>query len=125
MARFHETGSGKVPFTPEEEAEWDAREAAYAAGAVDRAKQGKLKELKEEAFSRVEAVLPALADEALLELVVELWKSIAPAARNPTADFVTVQNIRTAFVDARVAINALTVEADVLNYNVVTDPSWP
>lgn len=28
MARHHMTASGPVPFTPEEEAEWDAQEAA-------------------------------------------------------------------------------------------------
>jgi hypothetical protein len=32
MARFHATANGNVPFTPEEEAEWDAEEAAWAAG---------------------------------------------------------------------------------------------
>jgi hypothetical protein len=30
MARFHATVDGQFPFTPEEEAEWDAREAAAA-----------------------------------------------------------------------------------------------
>lgn len=29
MARFHATSEGNIPFTAEEEAEWDAREAAY------------------------------------------------------------------------------------------------
>jgi hypothetical protein len=29
MARHHMTPNGPVPFTPEEEAEWDAMEAAY------------------------------------------------------------------------------------------------
>ena len=29
MARHHMTAEGPVPFTPEEEAEWDAIEAAY------------------------------------------------------------------------------------------------
>lgn len=36
MARFHATPSGSIPFTPEEEAERDAEEAAWAAGAKDR-----------------------------------------------------------------------------------------
>lgn len=31
MARHHATPNGPVPFTPEEEAQWDAMEAAYAA----------------------------------------------------------------------------------------------
>ena len=29
MARHHMTSNGPVPFTPEEEVEWDAMEAAY------------------------------------------------------------------------------------------------
>jgi hypothetical protein len=29
MARHHMTAQGPIPFTVEEEAEWDAREAAY------------------------------------------------------------------------------------------------
>lgn len=37
MARYHATPNGNVPFTPEEEAEWDAMEAEWAAGADDRA----------------------------------------------------------------------------------------
>jgi hypothetical protein len=31
MARFHTTAEGNTPFTAEEEAEWDAKEVAYAA----------------------------------------------------------------------------------------------
>lgn len=37
MTRYKATPNGNVPFTPEEEAEWDAMEAEYAAGANDRA----------------------------------------------------------------------------------------
>ena len=36
MTRHHMTADGPVPFTAAEEAEWDAREAAYSAGAKDR-----------------------------------------------------------------------------------------
>lgn len=36
MARHHMTADGPVPFTPAEEAEWDAMEAAWAAGEKDR-----------------------------------------------------------------------------------------
>ena len=35
--RHHMTPDGPVPFTPEEEAEWDAREAQYALDANNRA----------------------------------------------------------------------------------------
>lgn len=37
MPRHHHTPNGDVPFTPEEEAEWDAMEAAWVAGAEQRA----------------------------------------------------------------------------------------
>ena len=37
MTRYHLTKNGNVPFTAEEEAEWNAMEAEYAAGANDRA----------------------------------------------------------------------------------------
>lgn len=37
MTRYKATPNGNVPFTPEEEAEWDAMEAEHAAGANDRA----------------------------------------------------------------------------------------
>ena len=36
MARHHATPEGNIPFTAEEEAEWDAMEAAYAASADTR-----------------------------------------------------------------------------------------
>jgi hypothetical protein len=38
MARHHMTPDGKVPFTAEEEAEWDAKEAQAAAEQVELAK---------------------------------------------------------------------------------------
>lgn len=37
MTRYKATPEGQIPFTPEEEAEWDAMEAEWAAGANDRA----------------------------------------------------------------------------------------
>ena len=36
MTRFHATAEGNIPFTAEEEAEWDAREAQAAAEAPAR-----------------------------------------------------------------------------------------
>lgn len=46
MARFHTTPEGNIPFTPEEEAEWDAQEAEWAASAKDRfnAEQKRMRE---------------------------------------------------------------------------------
>ena len=37
MPRYHATSKGNIPFTAEEEAEWDAQEAEWEAGADDRA----------------------------------------------------------------------------------------
>lgn len=37
MTRYKATPNGNVPFTPAEETEWDAMEAAWTAGADDRA----------------------------------------------------------------------------------------
>lgn len=36
MTRYHATQDGDIAFTPVEEAEWDAHEVAWAAGARDR-----------------------------------------------------------------------------------------
>tara|TARA_R110002072_G_scaffold299821_1_gene475900 strand:+ start:727 stop:1017 length:291 start_codon:yes stop_codon:yes gene_type:complete len=36
MTRYKATPEGNVPFTPEEEAEWDAQEVEFEAGANDR-----------------------------------------------------------------------------------------
>jgi len=38
MARFHATANGRVPFTAEEEAEFDAMEAAHAAEQAELAR---------------------------------------------------------------------------------------
>lgn len=38
MARFHATAQGNVPFTPEEEAEFDAMETAHAAEQAELAR---------------------------------------------------------------------------------------
>ena len=49
MGRHHMTAEGPVPFTPEEEAEWDAQEAAWVAGAKDR-HNAEMKQKREAAY---------------------------------------------------------------------------
>lgn len=49
MGRHHMTAEGPVPFTPEEEAEWDAQEAAWAAGEKDR-HNAEMKQKRESAY---------------------------------------------------------------------------
>ena len=50
MARHHMTDNGPVPFTAEEEAQRDAEEAAWAAGAKDRNNE-KMKKERAAAYS--------------------------------------------------------------------------
>lgn len=45
MIRHHATANGPVPFTPEEEAEWEAREAAQAAVALANARAARAAEI--------------------------------------------------------------------------------
>jgi len=51
MARNHATPEGIIPFTAEEEAEWDAMEAAYAANADTR----KAAQIREERNAKLAA----------------------------------------------------------------------
>jgi len=51
MARHHATPEGIIPFTAEEEAEWDAMEAAYAANADTR----KAADIREERNAKLAA----------------------------------------------------------------------
>ena len=44
MTRYHATPEGNVPFSPEEEAEWDAQVAEYEAGSDARAAEAVRKE---------------------------------------------------------------------------------
>ena len=52
MARHHMTAEGPVPFTPEEEAAWDAQEAAWAAGAGGRVREVRNRLLAETDWSQ-------------------------------------------------------------------------
>ena len=61
MARFHATSEGNVPFTAEEEAEFDAMEAAHAA---ERAELARTKYQRDRA-----AEYPSIGDQ-----LDALWK---------------------------------------------------
>jgi hypothetical protein len=74
MARHHMTANGPVPFTPEEEAEWDAREAAAPAPIVPQSvtRRKALQQLLIEGYT--EADIEAL----ILQLPVsDLQKNLA------------------------------------------------
>jgi len=56
MTRYRATAEGNIPFTPEEEAEWDAREAAYLAGAPEREAAATRKAAKQARAAAVDAI---------------------------------------------------------------------
>ena len=97
MTRYHATPNGNVPFTPEEEAEWDAKEAAYAAGADDRAaeevrtKRDSL--LAESDWVTVKAV-DQNAQDSLGVQVPQVWLDYRQALRDITqhANFPNLQD---------------------------------
>ena len=72
MGRFHATAEGPVPFTPEEEAQRDAEEAAYLA---DRAANG----YKEQRA----AEYPSFADQfdLLYHGGMDAWKTAIQAVK--------------------------------------------
>lgn len=88
------------------------------------AKNEKIAELKQEALSRINAVLPAINSFDELELVREQFLSVAPAARTPTATFQQVIDLYQAGKAGVVSINALTTEAEVIAFDVVNDVAW-
>jgi hypothetical protein len=90
----------------------------------DRLRNEKIQELKEEGLSRIKAIMPAISDFDTLELVREMWLSIAPAARSATADFQSIIDIYQAARDGVVFLNGAT-DGEVSSYDVITSPSWP
>ena len=97
MARHHATPNGNVPFTPEEEAEWDAMEAEWAEGADNRAaeevraKRDKL--LTESDWVTVKAV-DQNAQDSLGIQVPQVWLDYRQALRDITshANFPNLQD---------------------------------
>lgn len=63
MARHHLTAEGLIPFTPEEEAEWDAQEAASAAAAGDRVRLDRNRLLAETDWTQAVDVPQAVKDK--------------------------------------------------------------
>lgn len=72
MARHHMTANGPVPFTAEEEAQRDAEEAAWAAGAKSRHNE-KMKKERAAAYS-VEAD-PLFFKAQRGEVTMQDWES--------------------------------------------------
>ena len=115
-----------VQCTPEEEAsilaEWAANDASSN---LTAAKKAKITDLRNEGFARIQALFPAIASIDELNLVQEMWLSIAVSARQPTTKFQKAITIFQVERQAESTINAMTDVATVSAYNVVTAPLWP
>ena len=69
--------------------------------------------IKARALAKMQTIFPALADIDTVNLVAELWQSIAGAARSPTANMTKVINIYTAAKGGIANVNAATTKADI------------
>ena len=101
MTRYKATPEGTIPFTPEEEAEWDAMEAEYAAGANDRA--------AEEVRTKRDALL-AESD----------WVTVKAVDQN-AQDSLGIQ-VPQAWLTYRQALRDITSHA---NFPNLQDTDWP
>lgn len=105
--------------TAEEEQQIAARHTA--AELLQQAKQARRESIKSDALSRIQATLPGINSFDTLDLVRNLYLSIAPAARSATADLQAAINVYTAAATAIASVNAATTPAEVAAV-VVT---WP
>lgn len=88
---------------------------------LPRYKLGKIAAIKLDGLARIQAVFPAISDFAELALIREMYLSIAPAARSPTANWQRMIDIYTAGQAAVSSVNSATTKAQV---DAVT-PGWP
>ena len=92
---------------------------------IEQLKQSLIESLKEEGLQRLQTHIPALDNWNMVDLVEEIWKSISPAARQPTGALQGVIDVKVAGRSAALVINTLNLESELLAYDVVTDPKWP
>ena len=78
MSRFTATAEGNVAFTAEEEAEWDAKEAAYAAKADDR----KAEEVRQERNQLIQKSDWMACSDVTMS---DAWKTYRQALRDISA----------------------------------------
>jgi len=93
--------------------------------ALPEAQDDKIEELKLEGLRRIQLVFPSISDFDELDFATEQYLSIAPAARQPTADFQSAIDIRQSAKSAISFINNLSVLTEIVDYDVVNIPAWP
>ncbi len=92
---------------------------------LDREKSKRVDEIKAEALTRIQAVIPELNTFDEIQFYREFWLSIAPAARNPTVNFQQVIDIYGAGRDAIGQVLGSMDFTYVATYSAINDPVWP
>ena len=92
---------------------------------VANIKSEKIGELRALRLKKIQFVLPGVDNDNTLELMAEMWKSIAGAAQSPTTEWQLAIDIFTAGKQAGVAVNALTTVGAIEAYDINATPNWP
>lgn len=103
----------------------DALDAGELADVLAARKPPKLELLRAEGLRRIQVAMPAITNWEALDLVREQFLSIAPAARQATANLQLVIDVYQAGKSAAADINAMTNVVTIDDYNVTSDPGWP
>ena len=82
-------------------------------------------ETTQEGLRRIQGYMPSLVSLYVLEPLRELWLSIAPAARVPTATMTSVINIYGYARDKIIWLRNTATDAEVEAYDPTTDTGWP
>lgn len=85
----------------------------------------KVDEIKTATLARITSQLAGIKSFDDIEVLKELWLSIAPAAKQATVKWQMMIDIWQAGKDAVIVVDALTTTSDVIAYDVETTPSWP
>jgi hypothetical protein len=89
-------------------------------------KNEKISELGRQTVARCNAIIgDGIVSFGHLRLIRAQYLSIDISARNPTPEFQDMIDVFQAGEAAADIITALTTQAEVEAYNVVTDPAWP
>ena len=81
--------------------------------------------IKEEGFARIQQVMPFISSMDALEIMRELWLSIAPAARQPTDDMSGVIDVYQAARAAIIDVRSASTLAELEDYDPSAGPDWP
>ncbi|MBW2465872.1 MAG: hypothetical protein JRF02_01095 [Deltaproteobacteria bacterium] len=104
-----------------DQTEWNICEAAIK---VKQLRIEKKSDLSQEALTRVQAYIPYRDWDDVI-IAYEDWLSIAPAARQPTADKTAAINHYAPWLAARDTLDNYTGLKSIEDFNVVDDPAWP